>query len=523
MLDAALQLTVNGSDCAAAHGSIWRDDRLTNAAGSAPVVLTASGEAACLLHAEQADVAPVVIPGSKLALSVTFQVNNAFRCTNGAAAGCPTITFAYSGSDETVSLVIDEALAARGVGKAATVLCGATVPAEASDIAGVTVAWEVPGEDAAQYGGQVTILAVALVDDGAHGVLGSTQAMTATSSAMMTALTCSTPSELNAHSEAAASCDAIRAAAIASAGASFVATAAASFASEYSVAADAVPNANSPTPFRHPLPRDAVAAGDRVAVMLRAIDAADKSVLRGDAATGAMLHSSGVRCVSGQVVKRAGAAGSFAAMATIAVSSDVTSVAFEARAASGSTLDWQLTSGDCNGNGDACDVGSIVATGTLAQGVLASDGSTTCSDASVFCAFSVPVSVTAAAEWTLWLQPSDPEVLSSGARLPGSLVYTQRVHVVRTGSEDVAAVSASAPTSGEAWLVAGECTFGSVDGGALVEYTAHVEGSGIAWESKLQNAGLARQSSGLCTLLIAPHASLASRSHTLFPLQHRLD
>ena len=501
--------------CAAQYGSVWRDAAVS---GRSPVGLAMSGEEPCSVLASQTAHTPSVTAGEPLSLRVTYAANDAFRCVAGA---CPTVQVTFTGTAATVSLEIDEGMAASARSASpplsdagavtATASCSVVVPDGATAVSGLTLGWEVPGVDAGVYdGGRIVVYDVQLVPSGSagwgHPSAGSMVALPSAASPMD--LVCDHVPVHNVRAEAPASCQEQRTLALGGSG--FLSTPPA-MPWEHLVDATAAPAPYTATAFKRRLPATAT-RGTPVAVLARAVanatsDTSMKVVVapvRSD--TGQTIDTSSVACASGTTAVRS--SGSLVTAVEVALDAGhagdgagtASRLTFDAWAESGATLGWQLNVGT-----------SAVASGVLADGVtLDAAGvptATPCSDATVRCRFTVAVPASAAraavsagnVPATLWVSADAAATLANGWEADATAVWVSRV-TLATASDATSTAGVGISTQGEGWQAVGVCHVAAVAGGAYVEYTQHITTGPAVAQTKLQHGDLWALESGMCTL-----------------------
>lgn len=484
-----------------------------------PLVLTMSGSKACSVSARRwhNTSSPALTPGATLALSVTFSANAAFRCGDAADGTCPTLSLAFEGSAAVVELPLTpDMVSVAPTGRTVHTTCGFQVPDSATHAAYVAFSWSVPGTSAgALHGGKVVVHDVTLSPSwvGEHAWANAAGTLEAAASlpAEPNRLVCGVRTvALNDRAAPPASCEAVRALALGSDSA-FVSTPASTHTSH--LVDELLPHDESrATLYRQSLP-DSVASGDQVRVLVRAADkaaCAAGTCTRVGGATAQVMHVHGIRCVSGET--RRFNPGTFVPMLRIDASNAIAAaqaqaaatvdVAFDGRASASSTLDWQLTTGDCAGLASQCSASDIVASGSLAGG---DDAGSACSDATKWCRFVTSVQVAdvpagSSSDLWLWLRGAIPSPLPNAERVWDHDVFARHVAVAMSlAAGGVGSDVAVTVEAGDGWRSAGVCEVAASQGGAYVEYEAYIDtGGDAAWQVKLQNAAIEAVESGLC-------------------------
>ena len=474
-----------------------------------PVVFRLSGRAKCAVellrtHNATTDLADAVATGMSLGLSITFSANLGFRCV-AADGSCPTATLTFVGHPATVTLVIDEELvgAARSeqwnpvqaAPVTATVVCSFKVPPGATTLESVAVTWSVPGTGGgAFHGGTFAVFKLELVRD----VLGwgdpsDMYRLTAFEDSPHMYQCRRYNDALNSKAEALESCDAGRTAALG--GSSFIASDTWTL-PKGMVDQALIPDVSRATAYRVPLPAG-VSAGDALQLQVRAVDAAGAPV---ETDSGQVLHVSGVRCVSGEA--RGVTASDYVIMGSVTVKAGTTAtVSFDAKATSGSSLAWRITNGDCGGVASQCSINVVIASGTLGDGTVPVAGGA-CTDPSEWCTFSATLSAAAGSDLkaVVWLQPSNTLSLGDGWREASRVVLLRHMRLALPG--DTTGADVGIVTSGERWQDVASCRVATVNGGVVLEYTAHIDAGSASMQLRLRNAALDQLTSGSCTLWV---------------------
>lgn len=497
---------------AAAAAQPWADPHDTS-----PSVMRLSGRGKCaveLLRTHNATLAlgDAVAADKALGLSVTFAANPGFRCV-AATGSCPTVTLTFVGHPATVTLVIDEELAATGRSDqwnpiqsapvTATVVCSFKVPAGATTLESFAVTWSVPGTGGGVFhGGSFAVYAVELVrDEVGWGDPSLSHRLLAFEDSPH-ALQCRRYNDArNTKATALPSCDAGRTAALG--GSSFVASD--TWAPPAGMVDQAiVPDVTRATRYRLRLP-SGVRAGDALQLQVRAVDADGEPV---EADSGQVMHVSDVQCMSGEV--RGVTASDYVVMAKATVKAGATAtLSFDAKATTGSSLVWRVTDGDCGGVASQCSVSDVITSGVLSGGTVPGGGAA-CGDPNDWCTFTATVAAAADSdtEAVVWLQPSNTLSLADGFREPSRVVVLQSLRLVLAG--DATGADAGIVTSGERWQDVAACRIATTDGGVFLEYTAHIDAGAAAMQLRLRNAALDTLVSGLCT---SPPPSPADLQH----------
>jgi len=434
-------------------------------------------------------------PGQHAVVYATVGVSGTFRCPSG---GCPTVFVPLQGSAALVQLELTEevvkAVADAHTGTS-TVECHVIAPPGTSGAGNAYVKWSSVAQGPSTTAGVVTLtnLGLALKEPAVHmGMSPSTMwAMPAAASSTSATTTTTTlvcqpigHPALNSRDEALRSCDSARQQAV---GTSGVTVSSPSGAFEHRQPSADVPGAVSTSMFARPMP--GVQAGDAIVLQAHTRVAADGGETVSD------VRASVIGCASGEVRRVSLGDWIHAAPVSLRGVDGAVTLSFDARAESGSTLEWRVTQ---------YATGRVVTLGDVFNGTL--PGTTDpCVAANQYCRFEVPLSLEQVQELQregetggdmfVDLKPALPKAVAGGSgRAADRGVWLKRVML----SAQAPAAAAAIVIASEDWSDVGACTVASTSGGVVILYTVNAS-SPSSWQVRLVNQALLQLQSGACT------------------------